>query len=868
MKVTNKGIVFINENCIGCNTCIPGCPVPGANIAKIKNGRNYIVVDENKCIHCGHCVYLCRHFAREYIDDTEIFLEDLHNNTPISIAVDPTFYLNYPDLAPRVLAELKKRGVQKIYNVSVGNDIETWAYCKWLVAHPDQGGIAGTCNAVIEYLERQHPEFLDKMIPIKPPLMCLATYVRKYLGEKNRIAYLSPCITAKDLIDSPEFKDSVQYNVTFGHLFAKLNVSELELQKNKIADVVIDLPDYGLGSIFPVPGGLRQNLTHFLGMDRPVVNVSNAVYMYPILSQNVSTMHDKDLPLIFEGLNCDHGCLYGSGVDLTRCNMQVMLEQYNKKRLAICGTKKDPTNPYCRFMQSDKRISVLNEHFAELHIEDFYFKYTENYEQPFEIPADICEETYLRLHKTTPESRHIDCGGCGYNTCRTMVEALSSGYHQVTNCSNYERFEHRKLITTNPVTGIQNTGMFHQKLMQMIAKKTLVGNSILYFNIRNFMLVNKRFGFNKGSAALREFANAASALLEEGESIFHAGGDTFFVVVKNERVNKVFYELNHLVLPTLSVEDKEFPLLTIRCGVYQLSGAEKELENIVNPLNAVFMLAKRKQNSDIVFYNKTVASGIVNSLLIVQQLPAALDNNELFIMYQPKVSVVDHILRGAEALIRWNNNGTIVSPGEFVPECEANGFIKRIDFYVLNQVCKTCADWISRGITPVRISVNFSKLHFNDANVAEEICNILDSWKVPHKYLEIEFTETSFVDEKENLKTTIDKLKNTEILCAIDDFGTGYSSFSLLHELNFSILKFDKTFIDTVEHNTRAETIVNNVVHMAKDLHMEVVAEGVETRDKLGLVSLLGSDLVQGYIFDKPLLASKFEKRLVNKKYN
>ena len=865
----NQGIVFTNDNCIGCNRCIAGCPVPGANIAQMKNGRNHIVVDGEKCIHCGHCVTLCRHFAREFVDDTDTFFDDLANGIPISIAVDPAFYLDYPDTAQLVLAHLKKLGVKKIYNESVGGDIATWAYCKWLTEHPDEGGITEPCVAVIEYLERQHPEYLDKMIPVKPPLMCLATYVRKYLGESDSIAYISPCITTKDLIDSPHFKGSVQYNVTFAHLFMHLNMMEIEGQKNKkFEEVKPDLPDYGLGSIFPIAGGLRQNLTHFLGVDRPVINLSNVIYMYPMLDQYADVIHDKNNPLIVESLNCEHGCIFGSGIDGARFDMKVVLEQYNKKRLAICGTKKDPTNPYCRFMPSDRRISVLNEHFAELHIEDFYYKYTENYEQPFEIPADIYEETYLRLHKTTPESRHVDCGSCGYNTCRQMVEAIASGYNQVTNCANYERFENRKLITTNPVTGIQNTGMFHQKLMQMIAKKTLVGNSILYFNIKNFMLVNKRFGFNKGSAALREFANAASALLEEGESIFHAGGDTFFVVVKNERVNKVFYEINHLELPTLAAEDKEFPLLTIRCGVYQLSGAEKELENIVNPLNAVFMLAKRKQNSDIVFYDNTVASSMVNSLMVVQQLPAALDNNELFIVYQPKVSVVDHLLKGAEALIRWNNNGTIVSPGKFVPECEANGFIKRIDFYVLNQVCKTCADWISRGIEPVRISVNFSKLHFSDAGVAERICNVIDSWKVPHKYLEIEFTETSFVDEKENLKTTIDKLKNTEILCAIDDFGTGYSSFSLLHELNFSILKFDKTFIDTVEHNTRAETIVNNVVHMAKDLHMEVVAEGVETRDKLGLVSLLGSDLVQGYIFDKPLVASEFEKRLMNKKYN
>ena len=865
----NQGVVFTNDNCIGCNRCISGCPVPGANVAQFKNGRNQIVVDGEKCIHCGHCVTLCRHFAREYVDDTDLFFDDLKNGIPVSITVDPAFYLNYPDTAQRVLAYLKKIGVKKIYNESVGGDIATWAYCKWLTEHPDEGGIAGSCVAVIEYLERQHPEYLDKMIPVKPPLMCLATYVRKYLGETDNIAYLSPCITAKDLIDSPNFRGSVQYNVTFAHLFMHLNMMEIESQKSKVIEEVRpDLPDYGLGSIFPIAGGLRQNLTHFLGMDRPILNLSNVIYMYPMLDQYAPVMHDKNDPLVIEGLNCEHGCVFGSGIDCARFDMKVVLEQYNKKRLSICGTKKDPTNPYCRFMPSDRRISVLNEHFQELNIDDFYFNYEERYEQPFEVPADTTEEIFTMLHKTTPESRHIDCGSCGYNTCRQMVEAIANGYNQVTNCVHYERVENMRLITTNPVSGALNTGMFHRKLVEMVATKKLSGYTIMYCNVRNFMLVNKRFGYNKGSTILREFAEAASALLEKDEAFFHAGGDTFFAIVRNENVEQLYTSFNHLELSTFVNEDTDFPLLAIRCGAYQLSGAEKELENIVNPLNAAFMLAKRKPNAEIVFYNKNIASDMVNSLIVAQQLPSAMKNGELFVVYQPKVSVKEHLLIGAEALIRWNHDGYTVQPGKFIPECEANGFIKRLDFYVLNQVCKKCADWIKRGLEPVRVSVNFSKLHFLQEGVADQIFNVIDSWKVPHKYIEIEFTETSFIDARDTLKKTIDDLKDSGIISSIDDFGTGYSSISLLHELNFSVLKFDKTFIDTVEHNTRAETIVKDVVRMAKDLHMEVVSEGVETKDKLGLVSLLGSDIVQGYVFDKPLVDSEFEKRLLDKRYD
>lgn len=865
----NKGIVFTNDNCIGCNRCIAGCPILGANVAVFHNGKNSIVVDEDKCIHCGHCVTLCRHFAREYLDDTDAFLEDLQKGVSISVAVDPAFYLNYPDIAQLVLAHLKKRGVHKIYNESVGGDIATWAYCKWLLEHPNESGITEPCAAVVEYLERQHPEYLDKLIPVKPPLMCLATYVRKYLGNNEPIAYLSPCITAKNMIDSPPFKGSIQYNVTFMHLFMHLNMNEIEMQKNTPqTEVVPDLCDYGLGSILPVPGGLRLNLTHFLGFDRPIINLSNTIYMYPLLDQYASVVHDPENPIIIEGMNCEHGCTFGSGIDCARFDMKVVLRQYNKKRLDICGTKKDPDNPYCRFMPSDRRIAVLNEHFKNLDIADFYYEYKEHFEQTFEIPQDACEEIFTSLHKVTPESRHIDCGSCGYTTCRQMVEAIANGYNCLSNCAYYEQVENMKLITQNPVTNAPNTVMFHKELKRMITQQQLLGYSILYFNIKNFMLVNKRFGFQTGSKALAEYTAHIMNVLIDGESLFHAGGDVFFAIVQNERTNKFVSEINHINVRCLTDVDPEFPLLSVRCGVYRLSGAEKELEHIINPLNAAFMLAKRGKNADVVFYDKTIASEIVNSLLVAQQLPTAMQNDELFIMYQPKVSIKDHVLVGAEALIRWNHDGTVMLPVKFIPECEANGFIKRIDFFVLNKVCQKLAEWLKRGLEPVRISINFSKLHFLQPDVALQICNIIDSWNVPHDLIEIEFTETSFIDAHDNLKETINELKKNAIVSSIDDFGTGYSSVSLLHELNFSVLKFDKTFIDSLQHDTRAEIVVKDVICMAKDLNMEVVAEGVETEDKLGLLALLGSDIVQGFIFDRPLVDDEFEKRLKNKKYN
>ena len=864
----NHGIVHTNENCIGCSHCIPGCPVPGANIAQIRDGRSVIVVDGDKCIHCGHCIVLCRHFAREYIDDTSDFIADLKKGKHIALAVDPAFYIDYPDEAPMVLGYLKKLGARKIYNVSVGGDIATWAYCRWFSENQNASGITEPCIAAVQYIERYHPEFADKLVPVKSPLMCLATYVRKYLGEQDSIAYISPCITEKDEIDNPCYEGLVQYNVTFQHLFMQLSLVEM-MDTANVSPAVPDLPDFGLGSIFPMPGGLKQNLEHFLGYDRPVISMSNIIYSFPFLGSYAGVLDNKANPVIIESLCCEHGCMFGSGIDSARFDMKTALASYNKKRTALCAQKgKDPKNPYCRFMPADMRIRVLDEHFRDLDISDFSHTYVTRSEQAPELPERTYDEIFTAMHKTMPESRHIDCQQCGYSSCRQMAEAIAKGYNQLSNCVYYEHVENMRLITTNPLTGLQNTGMFHRKLGEMLQTGNLAGYSVIYFNIRNFVLVNKRFGFSRGSEVIIEFSRMLSGMCDQTESLFHAGGDTFFAVVRNEHVDRFLYDMNHLKLPLLRTGNDDYLYLSTRCGVYRMTGAEKTLEDIINPVNVTYMVAKKDPANDIAFYNEDIAASIIRTLFVSQQIPAALSNSELYMVYQPKVSISTRMLTGAEALVRWRHDGKIVPPSDFIPECEANGFIKKIDFYVLNAVCSSLSEWIKKGISCVPVSVNFSKLHFDDDDLAARICNIIDLWKIPHNLIEIECTETSFIDTRDKLSNTINELKKTGIHSSIDDFGTGYSSLSLLQNLRFSVLKFDKTFIDSVVHGERSETVIGDIIRMAKDLDMDVVAEGVETQEKLDLLSLLGCDLIQGYYFDRPLACDEFEKRLLAKKYS
>lgn len=866
--MNNERIVFTSGDCIGCNKCISGCPVPGANIAHNHRGKNIVTVDGTKCIHCGRCIITCGHMSREYSDDTEKFFEDLHQGENISVVVDPAFYLNYGDDAPVILEYLKKLGVEKIYNLSVGYDIALWAYCKWLTDNPSSGGIIPSCYLNTEFIQHLCPELLDSIIPVKTPLMCLATYVRKYLGATEKLAYISPCVSVHDVITAPENAGMVSYNITFSHLMMKLNARKLEQEKEKFDRFSFepDLPDYGMGSLSTFPGVIKEQLLLLLGRNRNIVSVSNVNNLRKIVDLYISVNESNSTPFIVDTVFCEHGCSMGAGTDFAKNDFPYVLRKFNELHSDL-DNHYDPDWPFIESFHPEERLLIFNKHFIELKFEDFYHSYQEKYVQPFSVPHDTVEEIFNSMHMTTPETRHIDCGACGYSSCKEMAEAVANGYNEITNCSYYDKIENRKLITTNSVTGLPNSGEFHRVLQNMIESNMLQGFTVLQYNIKGFMLINKRYGFKKGSKILCEYARYMESKLIPREHLFHTGGDNFVAIVKNQRVNLIIFEYNHAQLRSILEEDPNYPPLQIYCGVYQLTGKETETDNIVNPANAAYMLAKRSANKDIVFYDDHLATSMVNSMLIAKQMPAALKNEELFCVLQPKVSIGGRKLIGAEALVRWKHNDKIVPPGIFLPECEVNGFIKQIDIYILNHVCKKIADWHHAGLECVPVSVNFSKLHFLKEFVAEEIIGIVDAWKVPHEYIEIECTETAFIGSKDNLQKCVDELTAAGIKTSIDDFGTGYSSLSMLQDFRFSVLKFDKTFIDTVQGGSRAELIVRDIVKMAKDLEMKIVAEGVETPDKLKLIGDIGIDYVQGYIYDKPLSVEEFEDRLRNKIY-
>ena len=243
----------------------------------------------------------------------------------------------------------------------------------------------------------------------------------------------------------------------------------------------------------------------------------------------------------------------------------------------------------------------------------------------------------------------------------------------------------------------------------------------------------------------------------------------------------------------------------------------------------------------------------------------AIENHEFVVYYQPKVRIDSFRLNGAEALVRWKHDGKLISPGEFIPVFERNGMICQLDFYMLENVCIAIRDWLSRGIEPVRVSVNFSRKHLTNPHLADDIMSVLNRYETESRYIEIELTETVDQNEAGLLAAFMGRMKNYHFTMSIDDFGTGYSSLNMLRTFPVDVLKIDRSFILDLEQNSK--TVLSNIIRMADELHMDVVAEGVETYEQMNYLKSIDCKEVQGFLFDRPMPIENFEQKLISKQY-
>ncbi len=430
--MVNGGLVITNDNCIGCNKCISVCSCVGACRSSEAEGRNRIDVDGSKCVACGACFDVCEHNAREFTDDTEEFFNALKKGERISLLLAPAFKANYPGEYEKVLGGLKGLGVNRIISVSFGADITTWGYLNYIQKHNFTGGISQPCPAVVGYIERYIPELIPKLFPVQSPMMCAAIYARKVMGITDKLAFISPCIAKKLEMEEPANKGYIQYNVTFSHLM------EYVKKHNIHGDLCSDEIEYGLGSLYPMPGGLKENVYWFLGESVFIRQIEGEKHMYEFLEKNKDRIAKDKTPYLFiDALNCADGCLCGtatepeiSKTDDALYNVLKIREDVKKNSLASAWSKK---------LSPKQRLRKFNHQFRNLDLNDYLRTY-ENLSAQCRnsIPSEEQKQAIFNsMNKTTYETQHINCSCCGYDSCEDMVTAIHNGFNKKENCIYY-----------------------------------------------------------------------------------------------------------------------------------------------------------------------------------------------------------------------------------------------------------------------------------------------------------------------------------------------------------------------------------------------------------------------------------------------
>ena len=422
----------------------------------------------------------------------------------------------------------------------------------------------------------------------------------------------------------------------------------------------------------------------------------------------------------------------------------------------------------------------------------------------------------------------------------------------------HERRRLNQLITTDIITGGNNKEYFMQRAGKEIYKNRRK-YAVVQLRLEKYRNFCTAYGLHQGENLLEEIYSNISHILGKKEILAHVEKSDFALLLEYHSSDELNIRIKN-IMNTIR-ERSNGRHLTFSAGVCQVASKNDDAAQLLT-FAGIAIPKTPTINDEIEWFSDSMKEDQVWERRIEDDMEEALYKHEFQVYLQPKYSTKQERLSAAEALVRWIHPVIgFISPGKFIPLFEKNGFILQLDDYMLTEVAKLQANWLSQGKKLVPISVNVSRAHFAEDNLAEHICYIVDRFKVPHEYIELELTESAFFDDKATLLNTVRKLKDAGFKVSMDDFGAGYSSLNSLKELPLDIIKLDAEFFRSVDDINRSNLIVGETISLAKKLGMQIVAEGIETREQVDFLAQQDCDLIQGFYFSKPLPVSEFEER-------
>lgn len=413
---------------------------------------------------------------------------------------------------------------------------------------------------------------------------------------------------------------------------------------------------------------------------------------------------------------------------------------------------------------------------------------------------------------------------------------------------------------TDSVTGVMNYTKFKQNVANLI-KNSPKNHAFVMFDINKFKFINDKYGTLGGDKILKYIAKEIQKDLQKDEYISRRYADVFCLLITYEHDSDIIslIEKINTTIKNSSLANK----LNASFGIYKIGDEDLSIDQISDRALMAKNIVKGNTFNSYAFYDKGVGETILFENRLENRMEFALENGEFEVYYQPQYCANNNKIIAAEALVRWNNpiEGFLL-PGKFIDIFEKNNFILKLDFYVWEQVFKVIKNWIDLGRKPFPISINVSRAHLLREEFVYEIMDLVNLYQIPKEYIELEITETIFVEDEDNITDIIEDLSRKGFTIALDDFGSGYSSLNILNKLPIDILKIDRGFLNEVTHSKKGRVILDEMIGMAKKLDMIIVCEGVETEEQIELLKKSGSDRLQGFYFSKPISLLEFENKV------
>lgn len=430
---------------------------------------------------------------------------------------------------------------------------------------------------------------------------------------------------------------------------------------------------------------------------------------------------------------------------------------------------------------------------------------------------------------------------------------------------NKKRLE--KIAYVDEATGGHTIQKFYLLVQEALKEAERPTYALVYTNMQKFKLLNEQFGRRACDSLLKAFYFLISEDLKGRECMARISADNFCILVEytNEQdlTSRLTTWYNSAEKYIINVKPSWIMPIT-EFGVFTINNDSIPLTQLIDRAKLSLRDLSKMLNSKIRYaiYTDGAHQKLIREKQLEDSMEFAMETNEFQMYLQPKYQLPEEKIGGAEALIRWESVAEgMIYPNEFIPLFEKNGFIIKIDLWMFEQACKAIRKWIDKGLQPIKISINCSRIQLNNPEFLKDYRMLAEKYNVPPKYLEIELTESVVMENVKGLGKIIDSIHQAGFGCSMDDFGSGYSSLNLIQSIPVDTLKIDKIFFDSDGKDlTRMESVVGSIVTMAKALSMKTVAEGVEYPEQVEMLHRIECDFIQGYVFARPMPLNAFEE--------